>query len=211
MYEVTYSKPDVVKIGPFTSSKRELRDLFKAWLAISAAFGIVIAGGFMALRTVGVLYYFSISAVAVGAGFLLHELAHKVVAQHYHCWAEFRSFDNMLWLALAMSLFGFVFAAPGAVMIVGTVTKDRNGKISLAGPLTNVVLAIAFLGAGFFAPTEGYLAALVGYGFLINVILALFNLIPVGNFDGKKIWRWSKPAWISTVVAAAGLFALVLL
>ncbi len=211
MYEITYDKPDVVKIGPITSSKRELRDLLKAWLAISAAFGIALAGGFMALRTVGVLYYFSISAVAVGAGFLLHELAHKVVAQHYHCWAEFRSFDNMLWLALAMSLFGFVFAAPGAEMIVGTVTKDRNGKISLAGPLTNVVLALLFLGAMFFVPSTGYLADITKYGFLINVILALFNLIPVGNFDGKKIWKWSKPVWISTAVVAGGLFSLVLL
>jgi len=211
MYEITYTKPDVVKIGPFTSSKKELRDLLKAWLAISVAFGIVIAGGYKALTSVGVLYYFSISAVAVGAGFLLHEIAHKVVAQKYHCWAEFRSFDNMLWLALAMSLFGFVFAAPGAVMIVGTVTKDRNGKISLAGPLTNVVLAVLFLSAMFFIPSTGYLAALASYGFLINVILALFNLIPVGNFDGKKIWKWSKPAWVATAVAAGGLFVLVLL
>jgi len=211
MYEITYTKPDVIKLGPLNTSKKELWDALKAWLAISVAFGIVIGGGYKALLSIDILYYFSISAVAVGAGFLLHELAHKVVAQYYNCWAEFRSFDNMLWLALAMSLFGFVIAAPGAVMIVGTVTKDRNGKISLAGPLTNIVLAMLFLGLVFIMPATGFLAALVGYGFMINVILAAFNMIPIGNFDGAKVWRWNKPIWTATMAAAGALFALIII
>jgi len=208
MYEVTYSKPDVVKIGPFTSSKKELKDLLKAWLAISLAFGIAIGGGYTILKSPLILRYFSISAVAVGLGFLFHELAHKLVAQKYHCWAEFRSFDNMLWLALVISLFGIVIAAPGAVMIVGTVTKDRNGKISLAGPLTNIVLAIIFLGMAMV--TTGYLAELAGYGLLINALLSAFNLIPYGNFDGKKILRWNKLAWALSLGAAICLFVFAL-
>lgn len=211
MFEVTYSRPDVIKLGPLTTSKKELKDILKAWLAISVAFGIAIAGGYIALKSISVLYFISISAVAVGLGFLLHELAHKVVAQKYHCWAEFRSFDTMLWLALAMSLFGFVFAAPGAVMIVGTVTKDRNGKISLAGPMTNIILALLFLGLTFYIPTDGFLTALASYGFLINALLAAFNLIPVGNFDGKKIYNWSKPIWGAAMVAAICLFILAIL
>jgi len=46
---------------------------------------------------------------------------------------------------LLFSLFGFIIAAPGAVFIRGMITRERNGKISLAGPMTNIVLAILFL------------------------------------------------------------------
>src|SRR3989344_3439619 len=107
-----------------TTSKREILDISKAWIAITIAFAIVLKGGSSFMEAV------SIAAIAVGLGFLLHELGHKLVAQYYRCFAEFRSFDQMLILAVLMSFFGFVFAAPGAVMISGYVNKERNGKIS---------------------------------------------------------------------------------
>jgi len=88
-----------------------------------------------------------------------------------------------------------VFAAPGAVMISGPIGKRRNGKISLAGPLTNAVLAFIFLMIFFASPYE-MLKAFAGVGFTINSWLALFNLIPVWNLDGKKIWDWSKAIYL---------------
>src|SRR3989344_1536941 len=115
-------------------SNLEKKELIKAWLAISIAFGIVLKG-----TNLGFIQNFILAALTVGVGFLLHELAHKVVAQRYRCWAEFRAFDQMLILAVLMSFFGFVFAAPGAVFIKGFVTKEKNGKISVAGPITNII------------------------------------------------------------------------
>ena len=77
---------------------------------------------------------------------MLHELAHKFVAQKYGCVAEFRAFDQMLMLALGLAvLIGVIFAAPGAVMISGMVTRKENGYISVAGPLTNYILGVIFL------------------------------------------------------------------
>ena len=58
---------------------------------------------------------------AVMTGFLLHELAHKWMAQQYGCWAEYRGNRNGLYFALLMSSFGFLLAAPGAVMVLSLI------------------------------------------------------------------------------------------
>ena len=104
---------------------------------------------------------------------------------------------NMLWLALIMSWFGFVIAAPGAVMIsCKNLTKEKNGKISLAGPLTNLVIAVLFFGGLLFLPDN----KVFYYGFLINGWLALFNMIPFGIFDGAKVLKWNRLVYISTII-----------
>jgi Zn-dependent protease len=115
----------------------------------------------------------------------------------------------MLILALVISFFGFVFAAPGAVMIYGgNINVKKNGKISVAGPLMNLVLALIFL--VIMKLNLGSSFSLIGqYGFFINSWLALFNMIPFWNFDGRKIFIWSKGVWIS-IVAVAVIFLFVL-
>ncbi len=200
MYEIILKEPKKFKIGKISFSSTELIDLLKAWAAISVAFAIVMAGGFRGL-SVNISFFFGVSALTVGVGFLLHELAHKVVAQRYHCWAEFRADNMMLILAVAMSLFGFVFAAPGAVMIYGNLTKNWYGRISAAGPLMNILIGFAFLGGAVFTGIEW-----LAYGFVINGWLALFNMIPLGNFDGIKIWRWSKPVYLVMLAASGAMF-----
>lgn len=195
-----------IMIGPFKSSETELRDLLKAWVAISLAFTIVTAGLSLSF---GFIVIFLVSGFTVGIGFLLHELSHKVVAQRFGCFAEFRSFDQMLILAVLMSFFGFVFAAPGAVMIQGNVNVRKNGLISAAGPLMNLFLALIFLIGLIVFPFTGMLFY---YGFLINSWLALFNMIPFGNFDGAKVLRWNKIVYGAMVfVAFLFMFAISLI
>lgn len=181
------------------TSKTEVIDLLKAWIAISIAFGILLKD------TLGIEKAILVAAFSVGIGFLLHELSHKFVAQHYRCFAEFRSFDPMLLLAILMSFIGFIFVAPGAVMIQGYVDYRKNGIISFAGPFTNIVLAIIFLIMLFFS----IFPLIAQYGFMINSWIALFNMIPLWNFDGKKILMWNKIAYFS-LVAVAFFFSFIL-
>tara|TARA_Y100000310_G_scaffold235614_1_gene238687 strand:- start:770 stop:1360 length:591 start_codon:yes stop_codon:yes gene_type:complete len=183
-----------IKIGKIRTSRIELIDLAKAWLAISLAFTIASTG----LRfDASFLLIMLISAFTVGIGFLFHELAHKFVAQRYGCQAEFRALDQMLFLAVAMSFLGFIFAAPGAVMLSGNITRKENGIISAAGPLTNFVLALIFLGFSFSYPVWDLVWM---NGFQINLWLGLFNMIPFGNFDGKKILAWHRYIWAGMVI-----------
>ncbi len=189
-----------INIGNIRTSEKEIKDILKAWLAISAAFGIVLSSSFS-----GFYLNFVIAALTVGIGFLLHELGHKFVAQKYGCFAEFRSFDSMLLLAIAMSFFGFVLAAPGAVMISGRINKRKNGIISAAGPLVNIALALMFLALSF-AGLPSLFKLVASYGFMINSWLALFNMLPFWLFDGSKVLGWSKTAY---ALIAASAFVLV--
>ena len=188
-----------IKLGNLSTSETELKDLLKAWIAISIAFAVLLSKSVFSYD-----FYtkFIIASLTVGTGFLFHEIGHKIAAQKYGCFAEFRSFDSMLLIAIAMSFFGFIFAAPGAVMISGRVSKAKNGIISAAGPVVNLFLALAFL-ALFFVSLPNLFKIMAYYGFVINSWLALFNMIPFWLFDGQKILKWNRIAY--AVIAAMAL------
>jgi Zn-dependent protease len=194
-----------IKIGKIKTSKTELVDIAKAWLALSLAFtfafsGMSLIGGrldFGNIFSTQFMTLFIISLFTAGIGFLFHELGHKFVAQRYGCVAEFRAFDKMLYLAVGLAVFvGFIFAAPGAVMISGMITRKENGIISAAGPLVNYSLALLFLGLTFALPSLKFIFSI---GFMINLWLGLFNMIPFGNFDGIKILGWNRYIWSAMV------------
>ncbi len=184
----------------------EIRDIFIAWVALGFAFSLALAGGGLSLLAPSsgfglgdAAVLVGISLLTVGPGFVFHELSHKFVAQRYGFWAEFRMWPMGLALALLTSLIGFIFAAPGATYISGmNISKSENGWISLAGPATNLAIAILFLPLLFFT---GGLLQLIGFiGFRVNSLLGVFNLIPFGPLDGSKVFNWSKVAWLALLV-----------
>lgn len=180
-------------------SSTEIRDILISMLVIAGVFAYVLTGKDINLA-ISVL---PITLIAVGLGFVLHELAHKFVAIHYGFWAEYKLWMEGLVLAVITSYFGFVFAAPGAVYIHGEyISEEQNGKISLAGPLTNIVLALIFLGLTQVASGNPFIFAVASVGFYINSFLALFNLIPFSVLDGAKIFRWNPIIWVLTAAVA---------
>lgn len=185
----------------FTS--REVRDIIISMLVITLVFAYLFSG-----RNFQVLYssvIIPVTFIAVGLGFVLHELAHKFVAIRYGFWAEYRLWIEGLFLALISAALGFVFAAPGAVYIHGEyISKEQNGKISLAGPATNIILGGLFFLLIYYFSSVPILGALGLLGFTVNSFLALFNLIPFSILDGAKIFRWNPLIWI-VVTAVAGL------
>ena len=140
--------------GRFSFSELEKKHLLFATLMLIAAFIIFFHGGLYAgLNNIFVwphfLYILVAALVAVLTGFLTHEIGHKFMAQRYGYWAEFRYSKSGLFLALILSLFRFIIAAPGAVMIYGKLTKKENGIISLSGPAVNAAWATLFIAAFF--------------------------------------------------------------
>ena len=189
----------------FTSS--EVRDLIIAFIVISLCFAIANAGRNMN----AVLNLLPMIMVGVGAGFILHELGHKFVSMKYGYWAEFKLWPQGLLFALVTSFFGFVFAAPGAVYTYANyMTDDINGKISIAGPIVNIILALIFLAicvaiypSAFYSETSLLIFIVCSLGYSINSFLAAFNLLPIGNLDGSKVLRWNFGIWIVVMAIAA--------
>ncbi|MDY6931895.1 MAG: hypothetical protein SVJ22_08300, partial [Halobacteriota archaeon] len=96
-------------------------------------------------------------------------------------------------------------AAPGAVMISGQVTREENGKISVSGAMTNLLMAGIFASIALVSSNPSSLLYMIGkFGALINAWIAAFNMIPFGPLDGKKVLAWDKSAYIATVLIAVG-------
>mgnify|MGYP001573847581 CR=1 FL=1 len=192
--------------------KLELRDIVLSAVALAIAFAIAFNGGVQNIQTLAVNAVI-IAFVAVSLSFILHELAHRFLARRYGCYAEYKMWPHGLALALLLSLAGFVFAAPGAVMIhpradlwgaSQALTKKRMGLIALAGPLTNLALAGIFFAALLANPL--LYADVFSLAIYVNVWLALFNMIPLFIFDGKKVFDWNKRIWAVNFILILALF-----
>lgn len=202
-------------------SRRERLDLIIAWVAISLAFGIIFIRDAGRVDLITALIFIGVSLVTVGIGFVAHEMAHKFTAMKYGYWAEFRKDNTMLLVAVALAaLVGVVFAAPGATVIYDTgrfggggISRTQNGKISAAGPITNLLLCIPFAGlllyGGISSPLSGNLASLIGMiGLQVNAMIAAFNMLPVSVLDGRKVLAWNAGVFAVLIIAAFGTLLL---
>jgi Zn-dependent protease len=191
-------------------SRIEIIHIVISVVALTFAFSLMIVGGISGLSGLNpptLLFIIGVSFVAVSTGFLLHEIAHKRVAQGYNCYAEYRMYPMGLMIGLFSAAFGFLLALPGAVMIAGRITMKQNGLISLAGPSMNMLIAVVCMPMAFVFSSEPLLLALFGMVTYINALLAIFNLLPVPPLDGSKIFQWNFLVYIGVMAAAVALIA----
>ena len=180
------------------SSKTEILHLFIATLLVTA-----VGLSLNSYRHIS----WQFLAIFISA-FLIHEFAHKFLAQYYGSWAEFRAqmYGLIVTAISAVPFMPFKFIAPGAVM-VGLSDRNRFGRVALIGPLTNLVMGFAFLISTYLYPYHSYLYS----GASFNAWIAMFNLLPFGTLDGQKIFEWNKLAWGSTMAVTMILFVVAYL
>ena len=191
-------------------SDTEKRHLAIALGALTLAFAFSFTGGYAYLDLSIFPFYLGISFLSVSTAFIFHEMAHRKLAREYGCWAEFRMWRWGLMLALMFGiLFGWVFAAPGSVMIQGYISKEQHGKISAAGPGTNWAVGAGFLlGAiGLTSVGMDFIGGILGFVSYVNLFIGGFNLLPFGPLDGRKIFGWSAKHYIGLVGLIGGTLA----
>jgi Zn-dependent protease len=194
-YEYTVSLGAQRKVsGRVYFSPKEIKHLALATLIV---IGVGLSLGFYGGMFSPDFLIVAIAFTAIlTASFFAHEIAHKVVAQRSGLWAEFRLtvWGAVLTLVFMILPTPFKLISPGAVMISGPARLGDIGRISIAGPATNLVFSSMFLALGISLP--GIYSWIFVLGALINGYIAVFNLIPFGIFDGFKIFSWNKMVWV---------------
>lgn len=142
--------------------------------------------------------------------FIIHEMSHKLAAGRYGFLSVYRSWMLGLLIALVLGLAShgkILFAAPGAVVVLsGFHTREIMGKISLAGPLSNLLLATIFLPL---INLQGFAGEITRSWVRVNAMLSFFNLLPVVPLDGSKIIVWNFKVWAIVFISALLCFVFV--
>ena len=167
------------KIGRFSGIDVRVHWTFLLLLAFFAFLGYQSSGTLAgALTPTGVI-------VALFICVVLHEFGHSLVAQR-----------------LGIEIHSITLLPIGGVSNLESLPEKPSDevKITLAGPLVNVVLAPIFFGVGLLLgaeprmPTDlftgiGSVGQFFFYLGYLNVVLALFNLIPAFPLDGGRVLR----------------------
>jgi Zn-dependent protease len=125
---------------------------------------------------------------------LAHELGHSFVA-----------------LREKLPVKGITLFIFGGIAQIGQEPRSPGAefRIAIAGPLTSIGLAALFGGLWFASQDIVALAAPSLYLARLNLILAVFNMIPGFPLDGGRVlralvWWWTKNYTRATQIAAAG-------
>jgi Zn-dependent protease len=140
-------------------------------IAVLLAFGLTGGERDVALWAVAILAVFFFLA-----SLLAHELAHSVVARRNGMDVK----GITLWLLGGVAQLGGPMPSAGAEL-----------RVAAAGPATSVALGAVFLVLAVGGAASGVVSSLIVSAFawlaFVNVVLAVFNLIPAAPLDGGRI------------------------
>ncbi len=108
----------------------------------------------------------------------------------------------------------FVFGAAKPVPVNYWSLKNPKRDmiwIGLAGPLANFILGFIIAVILRFIPAGGITAAILFQLLTINVVLAVFNLIPIPPLDGSKILMGLLPQELSSQYAGLERYGFIIL
>ncbi|NPV70914.1 MAG: site-2 protease family protein [Firmicutes bacterium] len=149
------------------------------------------------------------------AGFAFHEYAHALVADRLgdptprmygrltlEPWVHMDPFGT-----LALLFFGFGWARPVPINPYNF-RRVRDGviKVSIAGPLMNILVAgvfAVFMRLAAYIGGMSLLYDIMQSGFIVNAGLAVFNLFPIPPLDGSKVLAGILPREAASVFEQA--------
>ena len=147
-----------------------------------------------------------VGALGLFVSILIHEIAHSLVAKRF----------GLEMKGITLFLLGGMAEMP---------REPSRAKVefwmAIAGPLTSLALAAAFYGiyrGGLSLDWPPFWNGIFGYLAIVNVVLAVFNLVPAFPLDGGRVlrsilWQVTRDFGRATRIAAAtgSAFGIVLL
>ena len=151
-----------------------------------------------------------ISIISILVAMIVHEFSHGFVA--YLLGDETAKMEGRLtlnpiahldpYISIILPIFSNLPVIGGARPVPVDSRELKWGKwgmslVALAGPLSNFIMAlISFTIMHSLNLSHGDIAAILGRFTLINLSLAIFNLIPIPPLDGSKILQPFAPEFI---------------
>ncbi|MDO4582029.1 MAG: site-2 protease family protein [Bacillota bacterium] len=122
-------------------------------------------------------------------------------------------------LLLIIAGFGWAKPVPINPFLFGDNRKRKLMAVSAAGPLMNVVealagaalLALIVKNAGVGSALIYYFIGFLSYFVMINAVLAVFNLLPIPPLDGSKILAGLLPARQLNIVLTLERYGFIIL
>jgi Zn-dependent protease/CBS domain-containing protein len=160
-----------------------------SWLLVFALISWSLAAGYfpqvLPELGPGAAWLHGVGAAALlFASVLVHELSHALVARRH----------GMRVIGIRLHLFGGV-----SELASEPPTPRAELLVAAVGPLTSFALAGVFYALGRVGTGAPWLAALTGYLAVVNLMLALFNLVPGFPLDGGRVLRallwWGSGRW----------------
>ena len=173
-----------------------------SWFLIAALIVWSLSSGYLpqTLPGLGQMAYVTLALVAMLGLFgslILHEVAHSLVARRYGLGIG----------GITLFLFGGV-----AELSEEPASPASEFWIAIAGPAMSLTLALSFgLGAAIL-PSAAAITLLAGYLAAVNLMLALFNLLPAFPLDGGRVlraWLWQRSGDLLSATqkaSSAGVF-----
>jgi Zn-dependent protease len=172
-----------------------------SWLVIFALISWSLASGYFPhvlpnLSTGAAWVHAVTAAVLLFLSVFLHELSHALVAVQ----------QGVRVSGIRLHVFGGVSELESE-----PATPRAEFLIAVVGPLTSFVIAALCYGLGRALADVSWLTALTGYLAVVNLVVALFNLVPGFPLDGGRLlramlWWWSgRLGWATRWASRAGL------
>ena len=187
------------------------------WHLAAAVLGISIVWFIQALTRGAPLMLFPLLFAVTAVSILGHELSQKLVCKKLGLEATFKAWGSGILLNLLLGIVGGFFPAFGSTYIKQIdwyyrPKEDKTGIMFAVGPLVSLVFAFVFWDLSAFSSQE-LLVSSGRTGYILNLMITVFNLIPVqaaGGFvwDGKKILKWKRNSWLLLWVSTATLIIL---
>ncbi|MBW4489783.1 MAG: site-2 protease family protein [Trichocoleus desertorum ATA4-8-CV12] len=147
------------------------------WLYVLAFFSILNSEGYLKQQLWSPVFAWVAGlalALLLFASVLLHELGHSLVAQS----------QGIKVNSITLFLFGGV-----ASIDQESKTPGKAFQVAIAGPMVSLSLYLLLRAIAYALPEQTVLAVVITDLSLINLVLALFNLIPGLPLDGGQIFK----------------------
>ncbi len=97
-------------------------------------------------------------------------------------------------MAATAWLFGNVFAQPSMTIVHENAPLEKRslGIIKLSGPVLSVLIAFGCL---LLIPLGGLFVTAGTIGFSINLLQAVFEMLPFTSCDGLDVYHWNRAVW----------------